>query len=163
MSFRQDSTLHATWARKGHQPLIPVTGARKSIKIFGSVELRSARFLYQRAKVFNSDTYINSLERLARYHYPRRVYHIQDNASYHKKKEVWAWFNENRSWWTVYNLPPYSPEFNAAEPIWHHVRIKGTHNRYFVDEHELLSTLTRVFRSIQRNPDQIAGYLQPFL
>jgi hypothetical protein len=90
VSFRQDSTLHATWARKGHQPLIPVTGARKSIKIFGSVELRSARFLYQRAKVFNSDTYINYLERLARYYYPRRVYHIQDNASYHKKKEVWA-------------------------------------------------------------------------
>jgi len=43
------------------------------------------------------------------------------------------------------------------------VRIKGTHNRYFVDEHELLSTLTRVFKSIQRNPDQIVGYLQPFL
>ncbi|RLC29301.1 hypothetical protein DRH13_05940 [Candidatus Woesebacteria bacterium] len=86
VSSRQDSTLHATWARKGHQPLIPVTGARKSIKIFGSVELRSARFLNQRAKVFNSETYINYLEHLARYYYPCRVYQIQDNASYHKKR-----------------------------------------------------------------------------
>jgi transposase len=163
VSFRQDSTLHATWTRKGHQPLIPVTGARKSIKIFGSVELRSARFLNQRAKVFNSETYINYLEHLARYYYPCRVYQIQNNASYHKKKEVWAWFNKNRSWWTAYNLPPYSLELNAAESMWHHVRIKGTHHRYFVDKHELLSTLTRVFRSIQRSPDQIAGYLKPFL
>mgnify|MGYP001170871965 FL=1 len=147
----------------GCQPLIPVTGARKSVKIFGSVELHTARFLYQRAKVFNAKTYIKYLERLARYYYPRHVYHIQDNASYHKDKRVWAWFKENRSWWAVYNLPPYSPEFNATERIWHHVRMTGTHNRYFIDEQELLRTLTHVFKGIQRNPDQIKGYLHSFL
>jgi len=161
-SFRQDSTLHCTWARRGHQPLVPVTGARKSIKIFGSVEIYSARFLYRRAEVFNAETYLIYLERLARHYYPRHVSYIQDNASYHKDKDVWAWFKANRSWWTVYNLPAYSPEFNAAEPIWHHVRMNGTHNRYFLDVDELLSTLTSVFRSIQRNPRQIEGYLRPF-
>ena len=163
-SFRQDSTLFSTWSRKGCQPLVPVTGERNSVKIFGCVDIYRPRFLYQRTTVFNADTYLAFLEeRLARYYYPNRVYYIQDNASYHKDKDVWAWFKANRSWLEVYNLPPYSPEFNATERIWHHVRMEGTHNRYFCTKDELLNTLRSVFRSIQRRPDQIEGYLQPFL
>jgi len=38
-SFRQDSTLHATWSRIGCPPEVPVTGQRKSVKIFGAIEL----------------------------------------------------------------------------------------------------------------------------
>ena len=162
VSFRQDSTLHRTWSRVAHQPHVPVTGERKGVKIFGSVEIYTARFLYQRSVVFNAETYLDYLERIARRYYPGPVYYIQDNASYHKDKNVWAWFKMNSKWLHVYNLPPYSPEFNAAEPLWHHVRMKGTHNRYFLTITELENTLTRVFRSMQRNPNQIVGYLQPF-
>jgi hypothetical protein len=39
----------------------------------------------------------------------------------------------------------------------------GTHNRYFESIEEIATTLTRVFRSIQKNPNQIRGYLNPFL
>ena len=102
------------------------------------------------------------LEHVARQYYPRPVIWVQDNASYHKDGNVWTWFSENRSWWTVANLPPYSPELNATERLWHHTRVNGTHNRYFVDEKELNATLTSVFRSMQRKPDEIRGYLRPF-
>ena len=161
-SFRQDSTLHATWSRVGKQPLVPVTGARKSVKIFGSVDVYQARFHYRREPVFNAETYLNFLEQIAKHYYGRHVIYIQDNASYHKDAGVWQWFKANRSWLEVFNLPPYSPEFNAAEPLWHHTRKSGTHNRYFNSEDEVFETLTRVFRSMQRNPRQIDGYLRPF-
>ena len=111
------------------QPEVPVTGQRRSVKVFGCVEIHSARFLYRRDSVFNAETYLGFLEQVARQYYPRPVFWVQDNASYHKDANVWDWFAANRSWWTVFNLPPYSPEFNA--------------------------TPTRVFRSIQRRPDQI--------
>lgn len=162
-TFRQDSTLHRTWSRRGCQPEIPVTGQRKSIKVFGCVEIYSARFLYRRDTVFNAHTYLGFLEQVAKAYYPRPVFWIQDNASYHKDKNVWTWFSENRKWWTVFSLPPYSPDFNAEERIWHHTRLSGTHNRYFADEGELDATLTSVFRTIQRQPNLIRGYLQPFL
>ena len=112
--------------------------------------------------MFNAETYLDYLEQIARRYFPQPVIYIQDNASYHKDQQVWTWFNANRSWWDVHNLPPYSPEFNATERLWHHTRVTGTHNRYFVDETELMNTLTRVFRSIQRSPQQITGYLRPF-
>lgn len=139
-----------------------MTGARSSVKIYGSVDVFSARFLYNRKEVFNARTYIEFLEHNARAYYPQEVYHIQDNASYHKQADVKAWFFENRHWWKTWYLPPYSPEFNATERIWHHTRITGTHDRYFVVVGELVETLTSVFRSMQRRPEQIRGYLRPF-
>ncbi|MBI5747850.1 MAG: transposase, partial [Nitrospinae bacterium] len=50
---------------------------------------------------------------------------------YHKDRDVWTWFSDHRKYITVYNLPAYSPEFNALERIWHYTRLNGTHNRYF--------------------------------
>lgn len=124
----------------------------------------SARFHYMRDLVFNAQTYLKFLERkIASLYFPRHVFLIQDNASYHKDGEVWAWFKQNRSWLTVYNLPPYAPELNATERLWHHTRITGTHNRYFVAEEELLGALHCVFRNIQKHPQDIRGYLAPFL
>lgn len=140
-----------------------MTGQRRSVKVFGCVEIYSARFLYRREKVFNAGTYLKFLDQVARRYYPQPVIWIQDNASYHRDSDVWDWFAARRSWWTTANLPPYSPEFNASEPLWHHTRMTGTHNRYFATASELDATLTRVFRSIQRRPDQIRGYLQPFM
>lgn len=161
-SFRQDTTLYQTWARRGCQPEVPVTGQRHSIKVFGCIEIDSARFLYRRDTVFNSTTYLGFLEHIAQSYYPRPVFWIQDNASYHKSPEVWGWFAENRRWWQVFNLPAYSPQFNATERLWHHTRVTGTHNRYFATKEELSTTLTRVFRAMQRQPEQIRGYLRPF-
>jgi len=132
------------------------------LKVFGTIELYAGRLLYHFQQVFNAQTYILYLERLIRSYFPRKIFLIQDNASYHKDGEVWGWFSKHRRDIEVYNLPPYSPQFNALERIWHYTRFEATHNRYFVTLEELHSTLTSTFRSIQKAPSQIQGYLYPF-
>jgi transposase len=164
-SFRQDSTLYRTWSRVGQQPLVPVTGARQSAKIFGCVEVYDATFVYGSDEVFNGHTYVNFLEqRMAPcfYRRGRKVIYIQDNASYHKEEEVQEWFESNRQWLEVQPLPAYSPEFNAAEPLWHHTRVHGTHNRCFINRQEIMESLRRVFHDMQRHTERILGYLRPF-
>ncbi len=163
-SFRQDSTLHATWGRVGHPPDVPVTGERKSIKILGAVELQRSRFFYQRDLVFNAQTYLAFLKHQIAPHYRQRgAILIQDNASYHKDGTVWTWFRENRRWLEVEPLPPYSPQFNPTERLWQHTRKNGTHNRSFLTLSELDRTLIRVFTDMQTHPETIRPYLQPFL
>jgi transposase len=161
-SFRQDSTLHQTWARRGRQPRVLNTGERKSVKVFGCVEVYSARFLFHYEPVFNAQTYLRFLEQVARAYYPRQLHYIHDRASYHRDQQVADWFREHRPWWHSHVLPKCSPEDNAAEPLWRHVRLHGTHNRYFEHVFILWDTLTRLFRSMQRAPAQIRGYLSPF-
>lgn len=140
-----------------------MTGQRKSIKVLGAVELFRARFLYGCDQVFNAQTYLRFLQHQIAPRY-RRVGAIlvQDNASYHKDADVWAWFAANRAWLEVFQLPAYSPEFNPVERIWQHTRKHGTHNRYFVNQDEIMATLGRVFGEIQSCPATIHGYLQPF-
>jgi hypothetical protein len=45
-SFRQDSTLHATWSRIGHPPEVSVSRQRKSVKILGAIELWQSRWFF---------------------------------------------------------------------------------------------------------------------
>jgi transposase len=161
-SFRQDSTLHATWSRVGHPPEVPVTGERKSVKILGAIELWRARFHYKQDTTFNAVTYLRFLEQLARHYRRRGAILIQDNASYHKDAEVWRWFSTNRHWLEVHQLPSYSPELNPTERLWQYTRKNGTHNRYFTTEAALTATLSRVFSDIQSHPELIRAYLRPF-
>lgn len=111
----------------------------------------------------NAETYLGFLKQLATTYKPHPTLLIQDNASYHKDQDVWAWFRANQEWLTVYPLPPYAPDLNATERLWHHTRLTGTHNRYFLTEDELVTTLTTVFRRMQTQPHHIRGYLAPFL
>ena len=139
----------------GCPPQVPVTGARKSVKIFGAIELWRARFNYRQETVFNAATYLGFLDQLARGYRRRGAILIQDNASYHKDREVWAWFQSNRHWLEVHQLPPYSPELNPTERLWQHTRKNGTHNRFFSGVDSLLATLKRVFEEMQSYPQMI--------
>lgn len=165
VSFRQDSTLHRTWSRIGEQPLVSVTGARKSMKLFGAVDLHSARLLCQESTSgeLNAETYLRFLHHIATHNQGKPIHLIHDNASYHHDKEVLEFFKEYSDWITGYYLPPYSPEFNPIECIWKLFRLLGTHNQFFRDLEAVRTCVNRVKRRIQNNPSLITGYLQPFL
>jgi transposase len=162
-SFRQDSTLHTTRSRVGCPPEVPVTGQRKSVTILGTIELWKARFHYRQETVFNACTYFAFLEQLARSYRRQGAILILDNATCHKDRDLWSWFDASRHWLEVHQLPPYSPELNSTERLWRHTRRTGTPNRYFPNEKELIGTLSRVFGEMQSYPELIRPYLQSFL
>lgn len=113
---------------------------------------------------FNAETYLIFLENvIAKQFYKKQVCYIQDNAPYHKDGDVWKWFSENKDWLHVTNLPPYCPELNATEYVWHHTRVMGIHNQHFDSKEEIITNLEKTFYDIRKNPKQITGYLAPFL
>ena len=99
-----------------------MTGQRKSVKILGAIELFQTRFHYRQETVFNASTYLAFLKQLAVHYRRQGAILIQDNASYHKDRDVWSWFAANRHWLEVHQLPPYSPEFNPTERLWQYTR-----------------------------------------
>jgi len=164
-SFRQDATLHATWSRRGSTPIVATASNRNSVKVYGCVDIQNAKFIHHFEKEkFNAETYLIFLETvIAKHFYPRQVCYIQDNASYHKDRDVWQWFSENKHWLHVKNLPPYCPELNATEYIWHHTRVSGIHNQHFDSKEKIITNLEKVFHDIKKQPQQIEGYLSSFL
>lgn len=130
------------------------------------VALPTAPFIYQHTQpALNSETYREFLEDHLRpkyYKKSQRIYLIQDNASYHKKPETYEWFRKNRKYIEVYNLPPYSPELNAEERLWHYTRMCATHNRYYDTQEELCAKRFATFQSMQENPNFIEGIIRSF-
>jgi DDE superfamily endonuclease len=165
-SFRQTPTLHATWAKRGSQPQIPTRGERHTQKIFGAVRLGDARFTYLHLQdYFQWETYLAFLEQVvvpAFYRRRHRIYLIHDNASYHKKQETYDWFNANRRYVEVFQLPPYWPELNATERIWNYTRKHVTHNRFYERPQDLCDALFHRFDYVRHHPQEIEGLLNPF-
>jgi transposase len=87
---------------------------------------------------------------------------IQDNASFHKKPGVLEFFAKHSRQIEVFSLPPYSPDFNATERLWHYTRKESTHNRYFDRPAALCQSLFATFADMQRHPEKIYGLLVPF-
>lgn len=165
-SFRQTPTLHATWAPRGSQPRISTKGQRCCQKILGAVCPATGQIAYRhQTEYFTAETYMAFRDEVvlpAYYRRNHRVYLVQDNASYHKKPEVYSWFSENRKRIEVFLLPPYSPEFNAAEKVWWHTRKESTHNRYYDFPDELCQNLFGTFHNIQSHPTILLSLLRDF-
>jgi transposase len=165
-SFHQSPTLHATWAPRHSQPGILSNGQRNTQKIFGAVALPTGESLFRRREAyFNHETYVEFLDDITKAFYKRghRIYLIQDNASYHKHPKTYEWFSANRKYLEVFNLPPYSPDFNAQEKLWKYTRKQATHNRYHKTESELQAALTKTFDTMKKNPELIIPLLKSFL
>lgn len=151
---------------RNSQPQVPTRGKRNSQKILAAVEPATGKFAYRhQTEYFNAETYIGFLDEILLprfYKRNHRVYLIQDNASYHKKPEVYEWFTANRKRLEVFLLPPYSPEFNGVEQIWRYTRNQSTHNRYFDTPEELCQALFATLDDIQRRPESILGLVSRF-
>jgi transposase len=130
------------------------------------VALHDGKFVYRhQTEYFNAQTYVAFLDQVLLpefYRRGHRVYLIQDNASYHTKPEVQAWYEAQSRRLLVWPLPKYSPEFNAVERIWRYTRQEATHNHYFATVRELCTSLFTTFSEIQQWPQLILGLLQPF-
>lgn len=165
-SFRQSPTLHQTWGRRHSQPRIPTRGERHTQKILGAVALHDGKFVYRhQTEYFNAQTYVAFLDQVLLpefYRRGHRVYLIQDNASYHTKPDVQAWYESQSRRLVLWPLPKYSPEFNAVERIWRYTRQEATHNHYFPTVRELCASLFATFAEIQQWPELILGLLRPF-
>ena len=113
-------------------PVLLHAPTRKSIAVFGAVNLRSGQLVTMFASPFNADSFGVFLGQVARHRDRRRQnLLILDNASYHRQPTVPKHLRLD-------NLPPYSPELNPIERVWKLLRRLRVHNVYF----ETLERLT---------------------
>lgn len=106
-------------------PVLRHAPTRKSIAVFGAVNLRSGQLVTMFASPFNADSFAVFLRQVARHRdRRRRNLLILDNASYHRHPAV-------PDSLILDYLPPYSPELNPIERVWKLLRRLRVHNVYF--------------------------------
>ena len=73
---------------------------------------------------------------------------IVDGAAWHGSKH-------NLDNVTLIKLPPYSPELNPVEQIWHWLRQRKLANRCFKDYEEIVDASCEAWNSFSNKPDLV--------
>lgn len=158
-SFAQWGSLSYTWGRKGKQPTVPTSGKRKAYKIFGLIDYFSGAFFHKaHTGRFNSDSYKAFLSEVLDQTNQHLII-IQDGASYHTSKMMQQFFADHVDRLTVYQLPPYSPEFNPIEYLWRKIKKQATHLRYFPTFADLTKKVDDKLRYFANTPKKITNLM----
>lgn len=113
-------------------PILLHAPTRKSIALFGAVQIRTGKLVTMTASPFNAETFAAFLRHLMRYRSKqRKTVLILDNARYHHSADCPPCLHMDY-------LPPYSPELNPIERVWKLLRRLRIHNQYFETLEQLL-------------------------
>jgi transposase len=113
-------------------PVVLHAPTRKSISMFGAVNVSKGKLVSFMTPVFNAETFKQFLKMLIkRGSKKKRLIVVLDNARYHHTLLLKPWLYKNRNRIELLFLPLYSPELNPIEHVWKMIRKNCTHNQYF--------------------------------
>jgi len=154
-SFPQWGSLTYTWAKKGHQPVIKTSGNRRGYKVFGLIEYFTGRFLAKGHEgKLNAETYQDFLEEVMK-KTRKHIIIIQDNVPYHVSEEMQVFFYEHRNRITVFQLPPYSPDYNPIEKLWKKIKQTGIHLCYFPTFDDLKNKVNEMINLFEDSKNEV--------
>jgi transposase len=121
--------LTTVWADTGSRPTAPKQGGFKSLHILTTVCPATGRaegLICERLNTAIVQMFLDQLS--ATIPVGTHVALIWDNAGYHTSKALRSPKNI-----TLVRLPPYSPELNPVENLWHYLRCHYWSNRTYQD------------------------------
>ena len=135
-------------------PVVLHAPTRKSVALFGAVQLRTGQLVTQFASQFNAVTFGAFLRQLWRHHRPgRRLVLLVDNARYHHATLLQPFLAARHAGLACAFLPPYSPDLNPIERVWKLARKLCTHNQYFPALSDLVTAVaTQLMHWTRPNP-----------
>jgi transposase len=136
-------------------PVLLHAPTRKSVACFGSVSLRTGKFVRCLCDTFNALTFEAFLKKLLR-HRSRGTHMVivLDNAKYHHAVLLAPLLRRYRKVLSLLFLPPYSPQLAPIERVWKLARRLATHNRFFATLGELLTAVESCF-DLWRRPNPV--------
>jgi transposase len=125
-------------------PIVLHAPTRKSVALFGAVNVRTGQLISMLISHFDADTFEVFIRMLLPHRSrSRRTVVLLDNAGYHHAEQSRPFFHSHRRQVHLDFLPPYSPELNPIERVWKLLRKRATHNQYFPELDDLLAAVTK--------------------
>ncbi|MCX7920981.1 MAG: IS630 family transposase [Clostridia bacterium] len=160
---RLESNNFYSWSPIGKPTMIERNGCHKGLNIIGATEVsKHFEFLYhQYTKEDGSVTaahIANFLEQLLLHDRSlgSKVTFIQwDNATIHKGKEVKQLLKDHESDLFVLHQPPYSPELNPQEEMWHWMKNFIAKASAAKNVQELSDTIKQFKAYVAANKDKV--------
>ncbi len=142
--FGQQGTITNIWAPTGSRPTAVRQTRYEWVYLYAAVEPASGQSAALLAPNVNTGTMNAFLKILDAERKPDEHFVlIMDQAGWHKSKQL-----QMPDGITALLLPPYSPELNPTENLWHYLRSHYLSNRTYDDYEDLLNAGTDAYRRI---------------
>ena len=149
--FDQQGTLTRVWAKTGSRPRAVRQTEYKYLYVLGAVCPSTGQTVGLLAPHLDTDMVNRFLEQFARELSPGvHAVIVWDRAGFHTANALQVPSNV-----TVIELPPYSPELNPVENLWHYLRSHYWSNRHYDSYDHLLSAATDAWRETCLNAETI--------
>lgn len=149
----QKNPLTRLWARTGSRPTAPKDLRFAAAYIFGAVcpQQRTAAALVM--PVCNTAAMNHLLQEIGtQLAADAHAVLITDGAAWHRSGQLVVPDSI-----TIILLPPYSPELNPAERIWHFLRSHWLSSRVFADLDDVIGACVDAWNRFVADPDLIAS------
>ena len=162
------------WIKRGETKHLKTNNGRQRVNINGAINLETKQVIYVEDDRINAQTMIALLLKILKTQKEGKIHIILDNAKYYHAKVVKEFLEKNPKI-QFHFLPPYSPNLNIVERLWHILKKEVVYNKFhmrfcdfkkavlnfFEQEvwrgHELENLLTDNFHIIK--PDFSGSYL----
>lgn len=114
------------WAPAPMRPTVGLALIREFRYFYAAIGPQNGTLHWMIAETMNTENMALFLEQIGKAHPDRNVVMVLDGASSHRAKALEV--PDNIS---LIHLPPYSPELNPVEILWHELREKNCSNRVF--------------------------------
>jgi len=147
------------WIKKGQKREIKTNSGRQRLNLHGAINAETMEVTVIESSTINRDSTVQLLEMLDRkYFYAKQIIVILDNASYHYSQEVRDVIEASDRLKLVY-LPPYSPELNLIERLWHFFKKNILYNTYYENLTEFRKASIRFFQNIDDHIEELFSLL----
>lgn len=118
------------WIKKGKDKELPANTSRERLNINGAIDSKDFDFVYRTDVTINAQSTIELFKQIeSKNSLANQIYVIADNARYYRSKLVGEYLKTSKI--KIVFLPPYSPNLNLIERLWHFFHKKTLYNQYY--------------------------------
>jgi transposase len=153
-------SLGKTYAPKGKTPLIAHKCRYKHLCVISAICDKGKMFWQLRPDAFKGFSIVSFLKDLLAFA-KRKILVIWDGASIHRSEEVktfLASLRDDEVW--LERIPPYSPELNADEQVWKHLKAVLLKNTCAHNLKELESNVKYAMEIIEESSELICSFFK---
>jgi transposase len=148
--------LGKTWAPRGKTPKQRVTGKRGSISAVSAITSRGQLLFRLHDKRICSEEVIAFLSQMLCHHKRRHLVVVMDQAPPHVSNRTKAYI-ASQTRLHVFHLPKYSPDWNADEKVWNHLKNQELKGHQARTKNELQQLAQTKLQNMAQNRELLQG------
>lgn len=155
--FQSDPPLGRTYGLKGSTPVVRSSGQRQSINAISAVTASGAFWAATYSGKLNAESFVLFLRNFMKGR-KHKVMLVVDGHPAHKANLVKAYIAEMGGRLELYFLPPYAPDLNPDEFVWHHMKTNGVSKKPLKQNESLKERVEQDLVALHKNKDLVASF-----